>query len=141
MKRLFPVILSIAAVAFGIVFVISGIKTIANKDLFDTQITATVVDIQEELQIATDPDDVDEIVKVAYIDYEYGGKKFEHVESPEQNNKLKIGDTVEILVQSKNPEKISALNPTKGGIIFIVVGAVAAIAGGLSVLKFFIRKR
>ena len=127
MKRFFPIILSITAVAFGIVFVISGIKTIANKDLFDTQITATVVDIQEELQIATDPEGVDEIVNVAYIDYEYGGKKFEHVESPEQNNKLKIGDTVEILVQSKNPEKISALNPTKGGIIFIVVGAVAAI--------------
>ncbi|MBR2101116.1 MAG: hypothetical protein IJ927_07395 [Eubacterium sp.] len=141
MKRFFPIILSITAVAFGIVFVISGIKTIANKDLFDTQITATVVDIQEELQIATDPEGVDEIVNVAYIDYEYGGKKFEHVESPEQNNKLKIGDTVEILVQSKNPEKISALNPTKGGIIFIVVGAVAAIAGGLSALKLFIRKR
>ena len=141
MKKLFPLLFSIAAVVFGIIFVVSGIKTIANKDLFDTQVTATVVDIQEEWQTSGDPEEADTLVKTAYIDYEFGGKKFEHVEAPEQNNKLKVGDTVEILVQSKNPEKISALNPTKGGIIFIAVGAIAAIAGCFSALRFFIRKK
>lgn len=141
MKKFGPIIFSVAAIVFGIIFVISGIKTIADKDLYDTQITATVVDVQEEWESSGDPEEPDRLVHNAYIDYEYNGVKFENVLAPEQNDNLKIGDTVEILVQSSNPEKISSLNPTKGGIIFIALGAVAAVAGCYSAVKFFIKKR
>ena len=105
------------------------------------QITATVVDIQQEWESSADPDDPDRLVDTAYIDYEVDGKKYEHVLAPEQNGNMKVGDTVDILVQSQNPEKISALNPTKGGIIFIVVGVIAAIGGCVSTIRAFIKRR
>ena len=49
MKKTINIIMSVAAVVFGVVFAVTGIKTISEKDLYDTQITATVVDVQEEL--------------------------------------------------------------------------------------------
>lgn len=141
MKKILPIIMSIGFVAVGIIFAVSGISTIANKDKFDTQITATVVDIQEEWESAADPDEPDRLVSTAYIDYEVDGKRFEHVLSPEQSDEMKVGDTVDILVQSQNPEKISSLDPAKGGAIFIALGAVAALGGCISAIRAFIRRR
>lgn len=138
MKKIMPIVMSVAAVVFGIIFVVVGIKTISEKDLYDTQITATVVDITEEWEEAADPDEPDHLVNTAYIDYEVEGKKYEHVLAPEQDDNLKVGDTVDILVQSKNPEKISSLNPTKGGVVFIVLGALVAIAGAVTLIRKFI---
>ncbi len=141
MKKFLPVVISIAAVIVGVIFAFNGIKTISEKDLYDTQITATVVDVQDEWESTGDPDDAGHLVHTAYIDYEAGGKKFEHVLAPEQNNKLKTGDTVEILVQSGNPEKISAPDPAKGGVLFIVAGALAAFVGCVSATRVLIKKR
>ena len=140
MKKILPIIMSVFAVVAGIIFVISGIKTIADKDLYDTNVTATVVDVQEEWQTAANPEDPDELVKTAYIDYEVDGQKFEHVIAPEQSDSLEVGDTVEILCQSKDPSKISSLNPTKGGIIFIALGALVAVVGAFTAVKLFIRR-
>ena len=141
MKKTISIVMSVAAVVFGIVFAVSGIKTISEKDLYDTQITATVVDVQEEWESSADPEEPDRLVNTAYIDYEFDGKKYEHVPAPEQDDNIKVGDTVDILVQSKNPEKISGLNPTKGGVIFIVLGILVAIAGCVSSVRLFIKKR
>ena len=140
MKKIISIIMSIAAVVFGIIFVISGIKTIAEKDLYDSTVTATVVDIQEEWETSADPDEPDRLVQTAYIDYEVDGKKYEHVQAPEQNDNMKVGDTVDILYQSKNPEKISGQNPTAGGIIFIVLGALVAIVGCFSAIRAFVKR-
>lgn len=141
MKKTISIVMSVAAVVFGIVFAVSGIKTISEKDLYDTQIKATVVDVQEEWESSADPDEADRLVNTAYIDYEIDGKKYEHVPAPEQDDNIKVGDSVDILVQSKNPEKISGLNPTKGGVIFIVLGILVAIAGCVSSVRLFIKKR
>ncbi|MBR2134547.1 MAG: hypothetical protein IJ851_07560 [Eubacterium sp.] len=141
MKKTISIVMSVAAVVFGIVFAVTGIKTISEKDLYDTQITATVVDVQEEWESSADPEEPDRLVNTAYIDYEFDGKKYEHVPAPEQDDNIKVGDTVDILVQSKNPEKISGLNPTKGGVIFIVLGILVAIAGCVSSVRLFIKKR
>ncbi len=107
MKKTINIIMSVAAVVFGVVFAVTGIKTISEKDLYDTQITATVVDVQEEWESSADPEEPDRLVNNAYIDYEFDGKKYEHVPAPEQDDNTKVGDSVDILVQSKNPEKIS----------------------------------
>ena len=133
--------MSIGAVVFGIIFVISGIKTVSERDLYDTQITATVVDVQEEWESSADPDEPDRLVNTAYIDYEVNGTKYEHVLAPEQDEDLKIGDTVDILVQSQAPENISGLNPSVGGVIFIVLGALVAVGGCVSTLRVFVRRR
>ncbi|MBQ6908467.1 MAG: hypothetical protein IJQ28_08840, partial [Clostridia bacterium] len=71
---------------------------------------------------------------------EFDGVKYERVLSPEQNDKLKVGDTVEILVQSKNPEKISGPDPLKSGIIVTVLGALVAAVGLVSAIKLFKKK-
>ena len=141
MKKILPIIMSIAAVVFGVIFVVVGIKTISEKDLYDTQITATVVDIQQEWEEAADPDEPDHLVDTAYIDYEFDGKTYEHVLAPEQKDNMQVGDTVEILVQSKNPEKISSLNPTKGGVIFIALGALVAVVGCVTIIRKLITGR
>ena len=141
MKKILPIIMSIGFVVVGIIFVVNGISTIANKDKFDTQITATIVDIQQEWESSADPDEPDHLVDVAYIDYEVDGKKYEHVLAPEQKDNMKVGDTMDILVQSQNPEKISGLNPASGGVIFIIVGAIAAVVGCFSTIRTFIRRR
>ncbi len=141
MKKFTPIILSIAAVVLGIVFVISGIKTIADRDLYDTTVTATVVDVQEEWVQSADSEEADHLEKTAYIEYEVNGEKFGPVIAPTQDENIKVGDTQDILCQSKNPSKISSLNPTKGGVIFIVLGALAAVAGCVSTIRIFIKKR
>ena len=141
MNRIISILMSIGAVVFGIIFVISGIKTVSERDLYDTQITATVVDVQEDWESSADPDEPDRLVNTAYIDYEVNGTKYEHVLAPEQDEDLKIGDTVDILVQSQAPENISGLNPSVGGVIFIVLGALVAVGGCVATLRVFVRRR
>lgn len=135
MNKLISIILSVVAVIAGIAFVVVGIVQIANKDKYDSTVTATIVDIQEEWETATDSDDVDRLVKTAYIDYEINGVKYEHVLSPEQDDNYKVGDTVEILYQSENPEKISSKNITLSAFIFIGLGLAVAVFGCVSTLK------
>lgn len=139
MKRFLPVIISVLAVVFGIVFVVSGIHTIATKDLYDSTVTATIVDVQEHWE-GTDTED-SHLETTYYIDYEINGVQYKHVESPNQSGNLGIGDTVEILYQSQNPEKIAAPNMTTGAVIFIIVGAVVAIGGCISTVRAIFKIR
>ena len=132
MKKYTPIIFSVLAVVFGIVFIISGITTLKNKDLYDSTVTATIVDIQEEWQTVGEDQQLE---TVYYIDYEVDGTKYEHVECPESNGKMKVGDTVEILYQSKDPSKISGHNITGNGILFIAFGAAALLGGCFAVIK------
>ena len=141
MKRFIPIIFSVLAVVFGVIFIISGIHTLSEKDLYDSTVTATIVDIQEEWEYATTDDEVDRLVKTAYIDYEVNGVKYEHVLAPVQSDNYKVGDSVDILYQSKNPEKISSQNITTGATIFIVVGSLVAIGGCISTVRAVIRFR
>lgn len=138
MKKFAPIIFSILAVVAGVVFAVNGITTLKNKDLYDSTVSATVVDVQEEWDNTGEDS---HLVRTVYIDYEIDGVKYEHIESPEQNNDLKVGDTVDILYQSKDPSKISGQNITGNSIIFIVVGAVAALGGCISTLITFIRRK
>lgn len=139
MKRFVPLLMALLAVVAGVVFVISGIHTLLNKDLYDSTVTAVIVDAVEEWDYS-DPDS-SRLITTYYIDYTVGGQKFEHVESPESDSSMKIGDTVEILYQSKDPSKISAKNITTGAVIFIAAGAVVALGGAFSAIRAFTKQR
>lgn len=141
MKKTLNILLSIGAVVVGIIFVITGIHQLTTKDLYDSTATATIVDIQEEWQSAADPEDPDELVKTAYIDYEVDGTKYEHVLAPQQNDNYKVGDTVEILYQSKDPSKYSSKEIGKSAAIFIGLGAIVAIVGLGTAVRLFIKKQ
>ena len=140
MKKVLSIVFSLLAVVAGVIFVFSGVKTISEKDLYDTTGTGTVVEITEEWETSADPDQPDQLVRTAYIDYEVDGQKYEHVLAPEQDDSLEVGDTVEFLYQSKDPSKISGKNPTAGGAIFIGLGALVAIVGLVSAIRAFIRR-
>ena len=137
-KKFVPIIISIFAVVIRIVFVINGITTLKNKDLYDSTVTATGVDVQEEWDNTGEDSN---LVRTVYIDYEIDGVKYEHIESPEQNNNMKVGDTVDILYQSKDPSKISGQNITKNSVMFIIIGAIAALGGCFSTLISFLRRK
>lgn len=138
MKRLLPVLFSILAVVAGVIFVISGISTLRNKDLYDSSVTATVVDIEEDYDYS-DPDNTTTTLTV-YIDYEVDGKKYEHVECPETTGSMSIGDKVEILYQSQDPSKISGEHITSSGIIFIVAGALLALGGCFMTVRNILKR-
>ena len=129
MNKLISIIVSIAVVVGGIAFAIVGVVQLANKDKYDSTVTATIVDIQEEWEYATTDDETDRLVKTAYIDYEINGVKYEHIISPVQDDNYNVGDTIDILYQSQNPEKISAQNITSASIAFICLGLLAAVIG------------
>jgi len=135
MNKLISIIVSIAVVVGGIAFAIVGVVQLANKDKYDSTVTATIVDIQEEWEYATTDDETDRLVKTAYIDYEINGVKYEHVISPVQDDDYKVGDTVDILYQSQNPEKISGQNITTASIAFIGLGLLAAVIGCVMTIK------
>lgn len=138
MSKLARIITSVLIVVFGLVFIISGIHSIATKDLYDSTVTATVVDIQEEWDYS-DPDE-SRLETTVYVDYEIDGVKYEHVESPTQNGNMQIGDTVELLYQSQDPSQISSQNITGGAAIFIAVGAIVVIGGCFATFKAIVKK-
>ena len=137
MQKIAKILIPIVAVVVGVVFVISGISSLKNKDLYDSKVIATVVDIQEEW--VNDGEDSHTETRV-YIDYEVDGKEYKHVEAPESNAKTKIGDKVEILYQSQNPEMIEGHHITSKSVIFIIVGIVVVIGGIFGTLRGFFKR-
>lgn len=141
MNRLKRFILPLFAVVLGIIALVVGIRTNATKHLYDASVKATVVDVVEDYVPAADENETDRFEKNAYITYEVNGVKYENVESPYNNDDVQIGDEVEILYQSQNPEKYAATNNATAGIIFIVVGAVVTFAGLAGAVITFLRRR
>ena len=139
MQRVFKVFIPIVAVIVGVVFTITGINGIKNKKLYDATTMATVVDIQEEW--VDDGDESSHTETFVYVDYEVNGKEYKHVEAPEFNSKTKIGDRVEILYQSQNPENIEGHHITGKSIAFLIIGIVVAIGGVIGSLRAFIIRR
>ena len=133
MEKLKRIIFSVIAVVIGIALIAYGIYSLSTKHLYDSSVTATIVDVEESWE--SDGDGSDHLVKTFYIDYEINGVKYEHVESPVSEDSMKVGDTVEILYQSKNPEKISEKDISKTAAIIIGVGALLLIVGIFLVIK------
>ncbi len=137
MKKITRLLFPIIAVVLGIIAIVSGVHKMATKDLYDSTVTATIVDVQEEWDNTGEDS---ELVYHVYIDYEVDGVKYEHVESPESDSTMQVGDTIELLYQSKDPSKISGKNITGNSVIMIVIGVVIAIGGIIAEIKAFIRR-
>ncbi len=135
MNKILNVVLSFFAVIIGIGCAVAGIVQFANRDKYDLPVIATVATIQEEWETATTEDEVDRLVKTAYIEYEVNGVKYGPVLAPTQKDSYSVGDTVEILCQSKNPEKFSDSNVTTTALLFVGLGALVAVIGGVTAVK------
>ena len=141
MNRLKKFILPLFAVVLGIIALVVGIRTNATKHLYDSTVKATVVDVQEDFVAATDENETDHFEKTAYITYEVNGVKYENVQSPYNDENVEIGDKVDILYQSQNPEKYAATNNATAGIVFIIVGAVVTLIGLAGTVITFLKRR
>lgn len=128
MKRILNFVFPILMVVFGVIAIVSGAGKLASKDLYDLPLTATISDIQREWR-GVDEDGFEEYDYYVFVDYEVNGQKYEHVQYPNYANTMKVGDSVEILCQSQNPEKIVEKNVTGNSVIFIVIGGVLILAG------------
>jgi hypothetical protein len=139
MGKLKSLIFSLISVIIGIAIIAGGIYMFATRNAYDSTVSATIVDVEEEWQSGTDGD-ADKLVKTFYIDYEINGKKYEHIQSPVSEDSLKVGDTVEILYQSKNPDKIAAPNISKKAFMIIAAGAVFFVVGLVLFFKSLIAR-
>lgn len=137
MQKVLRLVFPIVALVLGIIVVISGIIGIRDRKLYDSTAVATVTDIQEHWE---DTGEDSHLVTTVYIDYEVNGKEYKHVEAPESDSSIQIGDRVEILYQSKNPEKIEGHHITRKSVIFIIIGFVVAIGGIFGTLKAFFKR-
>ena len=139
LNKIFKIIFPIIMIAFGIISIVSGTHKLQTKDLYDTAATAVIADIEREWR-GTDNDGFDEYDYFVYVDYEAGGKKYEHIQYPGYDRSMKVGDEINILYQSANPEEISETNITGNATIFIVAGAVLSLIGVFMILKNFFRR-
>lgn len=135
MQKIVRLIIPVIAIVLGIVAVISGVRKLANKDLYDSTVTATIVDIQEEWDHSGEDST---LIYHVYVDYEVDGVKYEHVESPETSSKMHVGDKIDLLYQSKDPTELSGKNITGNSILIIAIGAVVAVGGIIAEIKAFV---
>lgn len=135
MQKIVRLIIPVIAIVLGIVAVISGVRKLANKDLYDSTVTATIVDIQEEWDHSGEDST---LIYHVYVDYEVDGVKYEHVESPEADNTMRVGDKIDLLYQSKDPTELSGKNITGNSILIIAIGAVVAVGGIIAEIKAFV---
>ena len=135
MPKIVRLIIPVIAIVLGIVAVVSGVRKLVNKDLYDSTVTATIVDIQEEWDHSGEDST---LIYHVYVDYEVDGVKYEHVESPEADNTMRVGDKIDLLYQSKDPTELSGKNITGSSILIIAIGAVVAVGGIVAEIKAFV---
>ena len=140
MNKIFNIIFSVVMVVFGIIAIVSGVKKLQSKDLYDAAATAVITGIEREWT-GTDEDGFDEYDYKVYVSYEVDGKKYENVEYPGYSSSMKQGDDIEILYQSAAPDQISEKNVTGNAALFIVVGAVLSLAGVFTGIRGFFKLR
>ena len=135
MPKIVRLIIPVIAIVLGIIAVISGVRKLVNKDLYDSTVTATIVDIQEEWDHSGEDST---LIYHVYVDYEVDGVKYEHVESPEADNTMRVGDKIDLLYQSKDPTELSGKNITGNSVLIIAIGAVVAVGGIIAEIKAFV---
>ena len=138
MKKVFSIVFAVVMVVFGVIAAVSGVKKMQSKDLYDAAATATIVGIEREWQ-GVDEDGFDQYDYHVYVDYEIDGQKYEQKEYPGYSSSMKVGDTLDILYQSSNPENFCEKNITGNSMIMIGVGVVLALAGVFLAVKAIVR--
>lgn len=139
--------LKIRTIISGIVFIIVGIGLITASVYVSNQgkkldglTTATIVDIVESTESVDYGNETEiETVYTQYITYEVDGKKYENVEFGTCDKNTKIGDSVEVKYDTKDPERITSTD-TKTPIIVGIGGGISIIVGLYTFFKFFLAR-
>ncbi len=98
-----------------------------NYKTYDGTGTATITNIEVSEELVTRGDETElETVYRQFVDYEIDGVKYENVDLGTCGSNDKVGDTVNIVYDTKDPTRVQE----KGRTVFFICG----IAGALSIL-------
>lgn len=129
-----------------IMFVIVGVFILAISiyayhatNAMDGATTAVITDIVESQEwVDYGQESTYETVYTAYVTYEVDGVKYENVEFGRCDSKTKVGDTVEIVYDTKDPSRMTS-SDNKVPIITGVVSSLSIIFGIWQMIKKKIR--
>lgn len=113
----------------GIFAVLGGFSSLvtyeSNKEHY-VQVDARIVQIlrEEHYDSVNDETDVDYTV---FVDYEYGGKQYEHVQLSYYNSSMRQGDLLQIEIDSRDPGTVVRNNwwIMLIGVVFLAIGGGA----------------
>ena len=129
MKKIIGIIVSIACIVIGVIILVSHFNA---KKTQTTEITATVVRIDSEIE--TDTDGMNTRWYYPVVEYTVNGEKYETRLSNSgstNSTKYKEGQEVAIQYNPDKPEEISKKGDNGGligGIFFIAFGIIAVFA-------------
>ena len=127
-SKLTIILSAVFVVILGIVAVILGINALNTPIEKYSKTEAVVSDV--EISYSYDEDNIRTEDHTVYVDYTVDGKEYKHILYGSDTN-LNEGDTVNILYDPENPEKIATGNEKTSGVIFLIVGAVAIVGGAV----------
>ena len=119
----------LSTIFIGIVFLGFSIFLLAQPKVEYLSTTGTIAEIREEY---SGSEDIDHCV---YVDYEVGGKKYEHAQFGSYSSSMKVGDSVTVLFNPENPEEIQAEGFEIIPYVVGGAGIVAILAGGFLLFR------
>ena len=138
-KEKLPIGFWLCAVPFlliGLLFFIVGLDSLLsyeNGKAYHVQLDAQIVKILVEETEDSDGDT--EIDYTVFVSYEYDGTLYEKVELGHHNSGMKVGDWIEVKIDSRNPGEIVE------NLWWIMIVALVPLAIGAAILYFTMKKR
>ena len=135
-NRIVKLIVSVVAVAGGILFIVLGCVGISQVKNFP-EVEATVTSV--EIDTTIDEDGTTTETSTVYVSYTVDGKEYNEVLDDSSSN-MKEGDIVTVRYNPEKPNKVTATTKT-AGFVRIAFGAVITLAGIVAVLRLLISGR
>ena len=137
MENLVKIIKTIGCFVVGLLFLVAGLLFFFkyDPDAYDTEVTGTIVDINEHYELVGGDN---ELQYTVYVDYTVGDKTFSHAEYPGYNSSMKVGDTVNFFCMSSDPSKIAGLDKNAApyiGLGFAAAGLVLLVIAVLQLIR------
>lgn len=129
------ILIAVSEIAVALLFVVLSVYAITHSD--DTvyrSTKATIVRIEEEYDTLNE-----QYEHKVYVDYELDGVKWENIEYGAYDSSMKVGDTVKVIYDMKDPTSIQAEGSVN--VPYIVGGVgLAFLAFGVFMLVKAIRE-
>ena len=128
-SKIISFILAVLFIVVGLIFFFKY-----DPDAYDVKTTGVIVEIEEHWEMVGDDN---EIAYTPYIDYTVGDTKYEHVEFPQYDSSMDVGDEVEFFYMSKDPTQIAGTDKAFGKYFGLGIAVIGVIMLAISVIKFF----
>lgn len=137
MANLIKILKTVGCLVVGLLFLVVGLLFFFNydPDAYDTEVTGTIVDIDEHYELVGDDN---ELQYTVYVDYTVGDKTFSHAEYPGYNSSMKVGDTLNFFCMSKDPAQIAGSDKNAApyiGLGFAVAGLIIVVITVLRMIR------